>query len=115
MELDETNMKQIEPIDSVPIGYIARFQHCIGSFFTNHSKIISTSTHVLAVLGYFIYFAFALLHDFEEANVLFIGTCVVTGLVIYSYIRDCFGPTLKSKVIIPLWKQLMKVWPRLRW
>lgn len=69
----------------------------------------------LLVIGYFVYFSFAIMYDFEKAIALIACTGVVVACIIYHYGKKVFGDFIDRNCLIPLEERCSKWSGVLKW
>lgn len=87
------------------------FVHCCRTYSSFIWKIVV----FLCLVGYTVYFAFAISYNVQLAKSLIIITCVVILLIIYTFIRDKFGEQIYKNCWSPLTKPIANHWGTLQW
>ena len=96
-------------------GRVFRLQRAVGKGCSNNSTYIIRAVLLLLLVGYTVYFAFAIKHSVKGARALIVLTSLTVFLIGYYYVKKYFGKRIYKGVCVPLGSIFNKVWPILRW
>ena len=84
-------------------------------FYKENKPYIKSTLFVLCLIGYMIYFVFALTNDFDEAKDLLYVTVFGAVCLIYWFFKKHYGRPIWKNVLKPIKNQLKKVWKFIKW
>ena len=97
------------------LHWVIRMQNSILNILQKHKRLIKISSICGTITLYFIYFGFAIAHDFEKAIPLVAITSLVLFCIIYVFIRDTYGENINKLIFIPVGLVLEKNWNIIKW
>lgn len=108
VEMDTTN-NESEPKDthsssnnsaSKANNKINRIKHAVEDGYTKNKKLIHRIINLILIVGYFVYFGFAMAYEFgstESITLLWVTCVVVFGILLSLFLRHC-GWRIKESV-----------------
>jgi len=91
------------------------FQETITDFFRSYKDIIYKVVGVVVLIGYTVYFAFAVKHSVDTALALIVITGITVFLVAYVWVRDHWGAIIYRKCMHPVDVVLSNNWYWIKW
>ncbi|CAH1792803.1 unnamed protein product [Owenia fusiformis] len=91
------------------------FQLGFSQFITNNFNLLRNIFMGVLLVGYSVYFVFALLYSVQGATALIVMTSIAVFFIVYAFLRDHFGDTVNRVVFVPLGRLLDKHWFWLKW
>ena len=92
-------------------------QTSLSSFWERHGQTIKYIIYALLVLGYAVYFGFAMAYEFgsESSIRLLWMTCLAVFIVLVTVISDKWGDAINEKVIDPPVNFVKRHWMLFKW
>ena len=115
MELSSSRSYTADLSDNEQSKNIRRFQRWGSTAWDRYKKKIGYSVLILFLIGYTIYFGFALAHSVSGALALIVITCIVIVLVIYNVIKRIAGDCIWKHLLRPCKRGIDKQWFWLKW
>ena len=94
---------------------ITKFQNKLSTIIDENFSFLVKATILLLVIGYFVYFIFALLHDADKSTALIVLTPLVCACICYSFIKQTYGEIINEVLIDPSLEVAKRYWPTLKW
>ena len=111
--LDESDESSIDG-DSSPTC-VTQCQNTTMDACRKYSSQIVKVVLALCLIGYTVYFAFAIKYSVEGSKMLIYLTCLTVFCILYVIVRDTFGATISRVVIDPISGWIDKHWSTLKW
>ena len=116
MELSSSRSYTVALSDNEQSKNISRrFQRWGSTAWGRYKKKIGYSVLILFLIGYTIYFGFALAHSVSGALALIVITCIVIVLIIYNVIKRIAGDWIWKHLLRPCKRGIDKQWFWLKW
>ena len=96
-------------------GCVKRVQVNFSSFLNVNSSVIGKIILFLLLIGYTVYFAFAVKRSVDGSKALIILTCITIYCIIYSFIRDAFGEQIYRRIFKPIGQLITGNWFCIKW
>lgn len=116
MESDSSDAVSVETLnwDTTAKSVLEKFQNIVEKFFKTNKRIIIRVLQSILLVGYFVFFGFALSHNFTATIPLLVITSLVISWILYlNFKKYCGGKFLQ--VIQPFIRRLRKSWAYLQW
>lgn len=112
---DEFVAANDDSIPEDPDNCVYKFQNVTASFFVNNKNFFKYSITALFLVGFSVYFGFAVDYSVQKSMALIVITAIVVALIIYVFIRDHFGDTITHYLWEPIETFLIHQWHWFRW
>lgn len=97
-------------------GAIHKFQDTMDNFFHKYGGLLGKLVVVLLLVGYTVYFVFALVYRMDDSTtVLIVLTSLTVFFIIYGYLRDRFGERVYDTAVSPIETFLTSKWYIIKW
>ena len=96
-------------------GVVYKLQSNLAAGCIKYKTSIVNVVLLLLLIGYTVYFAFAIKYSVEGATALIVITCLVVAWLCYAYIRDTFGEKIYACCLGPCVNAIIRNWHCLQW
>lgn len=108
-------IRYLDPPEGRRPHLIEQFQRCLSVSCKRFSRLIWRFVAFAVLVGYSVYFGFAIEYSVEMATALIVVTCLGVALAVYVYIRDHFGDKIYEKCLKPIETLIDRNWNCIKW
>lgn len=108
-------IRYLDPPEGLRPHPIEKFQRCLSISCKKFNRLIWRLVAVALLVGYSVYFGFAIAYSVEMASALIVVTCLAVALAVYVFIRDHFGDQIYEKCLEPIEALIDRNWDCIKW